>query len=375
MCTGIRFSDGEGNMYLARNLDWSTRYGERVVVTPAGFPLPYSFLDDAPAAHAVIGMAVVLDNYPLYFDCGNDAGLGVAGLNFPGFAEYSKGPIDGKTNIAAYEFPVWVAANFASVDEVEAALANANIVAKPVSDQLGVSMLHWIVGDGTRSIVIEQMADGLHVMDNPVDTLANQPEFTWHMTNLRTYITATGDFPAAATWGRAEITTFGAGAGAPSIPGDLLPSRFVKAAFLNANYPQKGQRMGKRAARVPYAWKRGDGGRLGGDGRRRLRAHSTDASPRARRRITTRPTTTPPSKASRLPIAMRATWANSSLLNSARGGAPPRALSYSNGERSWLISQLNRCSPLPHRRVCPSAHMVFATIASGVMSAPRKMPG
>ena len=97
MCTGIRFSDGEGNMYLARNLDWSTRYGERVVVTPAGFPLPYSFLDDAPAAHAVIGMAVVLDNYPLYFDCGNDAGLGVAGLNFPGFAEYSKGPIDGKT--------------------------------------------------------------------------------------------------------------------------------------------------------------------------------------------------------------------------------------------------------------------------------------
>ena len=40
MCTGIRFSDGEGNMYLARNLDWSTRYGERVVVTPAGFPLP-----------------------------------------------------------------------------------------------------------------------------------------------------------------------------------------------------------------------------------------------------------------------------------------------------------------------------------------------
>ena len=112
MCTGIRFSDDEGNMYLARNLDWSTRYGERVVVTPKGFPLPYSFLADAKAEHAVIGMAVSLDNYPLYFDCGNDAGLGVAGLNFPGFAEYSKGPVDGKTNIAAYEFPVWVAANF-----------------------------------------------------------------------------------------------------------------------------------------------------------------------------------------------------------------------------------------------------------------------
>mgnify|MGYP004665985981 CR=1 FL=1 len=274
MCTGIRFNDGDGNMYLARNLDWSTRYGERVVATPAGFPLPYSFLDDAPAAHAMIGMAVVLDNYPLYFDCGNDAGLGVAGLNFPGFAEYSKGPIDGKTNIAAYEFPVWVAANFASVDEVEAALANANIVAKPVSDQLGVSMLHWIVGDGTRSIVIEQMADGLHVMDNPVDTLANQPEFTWHMTNLRTYITATGDFPAAATWGRAELAPFGAGAGARHSGRFLFPFALREGGIPECELPAKVQRTGKRAARIPYAWERGNGGRLGGDGRRRLRAHA-----------------------------------------------------------------------------------------------------
>ena len=48
---------------------------------------------------------------------------------------------------------------------------------------------------------------------------------------------------------------------------------------------------------------------------------------------------------------------------------------YSNGERSWLISQLNRFSTSATSRVCPSAHMVFATIASGVMSAPRKMPG
>lgn len=240
MCTGIRFSDGEGNMYLARNLDWNTRYGERVVVTPKGFNLPYSFMGAAPATHAVIGMAVAHNNYPLYFDCGNSAGLAVAGLNFPGFAEYSKGPVEGKTNIAAYELPVWIAASFSTVDEVEAALKNANIVGKPVDEHFGVSMLHWIVGDGTRSIVVEQMADSLHVMDNPVDTLANQPEFRWHLTNLRTYITATGSFPATAIWNRAQLEPFGSGAGARGIPGDAYsPSRFVKAAFLNANHPQK----------------------------------------------------------------------------------------------------------------------------------------
>jgi hypothetical protein len=37
MCTGIRFTDGQGNMYFGRNLDWSCGYGEHVVITPTGW--------------------------------------------------------------------------------------------------------------------------------------------------------------------------------------------------------------------------------------------------------------------------------------------------------------------------------------------------
>ena len=78
------------------------------------------------------------------------------------------------------------------------------------------------------------------MFDNPVDVLANHPNFEWHLTNLRTYITATPDMPAPATWGRAELAPFGAGAGMRGIPGDVYsPSRFVKVAYLNANYPTK----------------------------------------------------------------------------------------------------------------------------------------
>ena len=32
MCTGVRFSDDEGNMYFGRNLDWSFSYGETILV-------------------------------------------------------------------------------------------------------------------------------------------------------------------------------------------------------------------------------------------------------------------------------------------------------------------------------------------------------
>ena len=58
MCTSIRFTDNSGHMYLGRNLDWSFDYGQQVRVMPRGFHIPYSFIDDATAAHAVIGMSI-----------------------------------------------------------------------------------------------------------------------------------------------------------------------------------------------------------------------------------------------------------------------------------------------------------------------------
>lgn len=250
MCTGIRFTDRDGNMYFGRNLDWSTSYGEHVVIAPKGFPSDWAFMTNAPAAHAVIGMGIVHENHPLYFDCGNDAGLAVAGLNFPGYAQYEDAPVEGRTNVAAYEFPMWVASTFSTVDEVEAALADTAIVGRPASENLDVSLLHWIIGDGRRSIVVEYMADGMHVHRDRVDTLANQPAFDWHLENLRSFITATGGLPEPAHWRDAELVPYGSGAGMRGIPGDYYsPSRFVKAAFLNAHYPTK-ETEGENVARL-----------------------------------------------------------------------------------------------------------------------------
>ena len=93
MCTGIRFTSTDGAMYLGRNLDWSTPFGEHIVITPKGYPLAKAFPEESttkPAGHAIIGMGITDQGYPLYFDCGNDAGLAVAGLNFPGYAHTKK---------------------------------------------------------------------------------------------------------------------------------------------------------------------------------------------------------------------------------------------------------------------------------------------
>lgn len=240
MCTGIRFTDAEGKMYFGRNLDWTQGYGERVVATPPSATIPTAFdrPGDADGAHAVIGMAIVVAGIPLYFDCGNDAGLAAAGLNFPQSADYAKAEKKGAVNVAAYEFPFWVTRNFASIDEVREALADVTVVAKPVNDRLPVANLHWLIGDATGSIVVECMADGLHVWENDADVLTNEPDFGWQRTNLRNYLALTDDEPASTSWGDAKLSPFGSGVGMQGIPGDYGgPARFVKAAFVNSHYP------------------------------------------------------------------------------------------------------------------------------------------
>lgn len=230
-------------MYFGRNLDWSTSYGERMVVTPRGCKVPQAFCRCEEVAHDVMGMGIVEGGVPLYFDCANEAGLAVAGLNFPGYAQYEAEPAEGKVNVAAYEFPLWAARNFATVDEVEAALPDVAIVGKKVGPAYPVAMLHWIVGDASRSIVVEYTAQGMQVFRNDVDVLANQPGFAWHCENLRNYITLTSEVPAPATVGKMDLVPFGAGAGARALPGDpYSTSRFVRAAYYNANYPvQQGE--------------------------------------------------------------------------------------------------------------------------------------
>lgn len=240
MCTCVRFSDNNGNMYFGRNLDWSTGFGERVVITPRAYRYHSPFRGELSPTYAVIGMGIVADDVPLYFDCGNEKGLAVAGLNFPGYARYEPAPLEGKVNIAAYEFPLWVAMSFATVDEVEEALQDVALVDHPLDDTHPVSLLHWMVGDGKRSIVVEYTEAGMQVFHNGADVLANQPGYAWHRENLRNYMNLSSAFPEKASWGGAEMTAYGSGAMMRGLPGDYYsPSRFVRVAYLNTHYPCK----------------------------------------------------------------------------------------------------------------------------------------
>ena len=57
----------------------------------------------------------------------------------------------------------------------------------PFSEQLPAAQLHWIIADKDDCIVVESMKDGLHVYDNPVGVLTNNPPFPMQMFELNNY--------------------------------------------------------------------------------------------------------------------------------------------------------------------------------------------
>ena len=149
--------------------------------------------------------------------------------------------------MAPYEFPLWVTSSFDTVDDIEAALAHITLVNKGLGD-FPVSLLHWIIADAHGCIVVESTADGLQVIRDPANVLANQPGLAWHLENLRSYMNVTPGAPSSVNWGDAKLTPYGAGAGMRGLPGDVYsPSRFVRAAYLNAHHAPKDTETGNVA--------------------------------------------------------------------------------------------------------------------------------
>ena len=184
MCTAVTYSTK--NHYFGRNLDLEYSYQETVTITPRNYEFEFRNTDNINHHYAMIGMAYVTKNFPLYYDAINEKGLGMAGLNFPGNADY-KEIENGKQNIAPFEFIPYILSQCSNIKEVKQILQNVNIVKINFSDELPVSPLHWIISDKENSITVESVKDGLKVYDNPVGVLTNNPTFDMQLFNLNIF--------------------------------------------------------------------------------------------------------------------------------------------------------------------------------------------
>lgn len=233
MCTAVSWKSG--CHYFGRNLDLEHSYREAVTVMPRNFPLSFRMLSNIDTHYAMIGVATVEQDYPLYYDAVNEKGLCMAGLNFPGLARYNT-PKDGVENVATFELIPFILGRCVTVDQAETLLRQINITDTPFSDAFPPTPLHWIVADANRCIAVESMEDGLHIHENPVGVLTNNPPFDFHLYNLRSHMQV-GTAPAVNRFSQElKLEVYSNGMGGIGLPGDLSSaSRFVRAAFMKLN--------------------------------------------------------------------------------------------------------------------------------------------
>lgn len=220
MCTALAYRCG--GFYFGRTLDYDIDFGQQVVVTPRNYTLELRHAEALTSHLAVIGMGCVRDSFPLYFDAVNEAGLCMAGLNFVGNAVYRR-PCAECISIAQFELIPWLLGKCDSVDGALLLLKDACITGTAFSAELPPASLHWLLADSRRTVVIEAVADGLRVYDDPPCVLTNNPPFPEQLENLEKYAHLTPDSPKGDS----------RGLGAVGLPGDLSSqSRFVRAAFM-----------------------------------------------------------------------------------------------------------------------------------------------
>lgn len=232
MCTAVSFVTKDH--YFGRNLDFEYSYEESVTVMPRNYK--QAVRRNRGNRYAMIGMAYVVDDYPLYYDAVNEKGLGMAGLLFTGNAVYSHEKERKKDNIASFEFVPWILGQCADVREAKKLLGRINLTDESFSEELPPSPLHWMIADRDSTIVIEAVSEGIKIYDNPVHVLTNNPTFDFHILNLNRYMALSADEPINLFAKQAGLMAYSRGMGAMGLPGDLSStSRFIKAAFTRMN--------------------------------------------------------------------------------------------------------------------------------------------
>lgn len=225
MCTAISFLGKDH--YFGRNLDLEHHWQEQVVIAPRQLPL------SGTKSHcALIGMATVVNGYPLFFEATNEHGLSAAALNFPGNAVYHP-PESGKHNIPSYDLIGYVLSRCGSCKEARQLLADSVITPDAFGDGLPPTPLHWLVADREDALVVESTIDGLQLYENPAGVLTNNPPFSMQMTTLCNYMSLSPSMPENRIAPGISLEPYTRGMGAMGLPGDFSsPSRFVRAVFV-----------------------------------------------------------------------------------------------------------------------------------------------
>ena len=257
-CSSFTLKEKDGNYVYARTFEFGKSIDERLVL----FPRNYQYKGVGPdgtigsglnwtgkyAAAGVnaFGMEILVDGM-------NEKGLAGGMLNQPNYANYQH-PVgdEGKNSIASYQTLMWILTNFATTDEVKAALPKIFVNSSTLGKWKGIVKIHLTLHDRSgKSITIEYLDGKATITDNPSGVMTNDPPMSWQFANLGNYVNLSPlEKPPVKINGQ-TFSPPSSGSGLHGLPGDFLSSsRFIRA-FI---FSQAAQKYAPNQPKVETAW-------------------------------------------------------------------------------------------------------------------------
>jgi choloylglycine hydrolase len=229
-------------VFFGRTMDFSHDIIPKLYIIPNSYVWNSSLNNkQMKDTYRFIGLGQELDGMFGFFDGVNEKGFAAATLYFAGYAQYNVSALDKSTEpIASVDFLHYILGRCTSVEDLPAILSQIAIVGIPDPVTNTVAPLHWIATDRSGTcVIIEPTSRGLELLNNPIGVMSNSPDFRWHMTNLRNYMSASPIQTEEAFWDNTRLTPFGQAGGTTTLPGGFTsPERFVRVAYLKSHIPK-----------------------------------------------------------------------------------------------------------------------------------------
>jgi len=232
---------------IANTLEWGLpeRTGSWRAVLHARGEKQAALCDGAEAWTGKLGFVTMEGEHNYYRGNSlNEAGLSVSTHALRGVGTYS--PKSAITTRCAEDFSLWVASTFETVAALKEVLPYVAVLASGAGSTSNPGF-QWAFADASgESVVLDYVGGTLHLHDNSgVGVMTNDPEYTWHLSNLNNYVGLGMSWPDAndnvtcdSEIGQVPVPV-GHGQNLLGLPGDLSPpSRFVRTFFMR-NYGLK----------------------------------------------------------------------------------------------------------------------------------------
>lgn len=245
-CTDFIVRAKDGTIINARSMDFAINDQAQATIYPRG----KQWSSEAPGKkkglqwkqrYGFVGMSAL--GLPVSSDGMNEKGLSAKFLWLPSVGYQSVPEGQEARALDSSLLPDWILGSFSSVAEVKKALPEVLVWGGTLPGLDGVLVVHLAVHDAQGNSIVAEWIDGkLHIYDNPLGVMTNEPPLPHQWANLRNYVNLSPMMQKSLQLNGMTVSGTGNGSGLLGLPGDCTPpSRFVRVAVLGkfAYQPEK----------------------------------------------------------------------------------------------------------------------------------------